>query len=170
VHVTIFKSIVGAPGEQLKKLLIVCWLYRMLMWYFVLLGLLFTFLILVFICCSVSVYIQDIVDLCDISQSQPQDTTNSVYSSPSWKALILLVPVRLGAEKMNSVYGSCLTGLLTFENCIGIIGGRPKHSLYFVGFQGKLLHYTANSSTFLCKWTLKVEIQVKLIINGNFHF
>lgn len=125
-------------------------LYRMLMWYFLLLGFFwFTFLILVFICCCVSVYIQDIVDLCDISQSQPQDATNSVHSLPSWKALILLVPVRLGAEKMNSVYGSCLTALLTFENCIGIIGGRPKHSLYFVGYQGKLLLYTANSSTFL---------------------
>lgn len=88
------------------------------------------------------------MDLCDISQSQPEDTTNPVHSLPSWKALILLVPVRLGAEKLNSVYGPCLTALLTFENCIGIIGGRPKHSLYFVGFQGKLLPYTANSSTF----------------------
>jgi cysteine protease ATG4 len=109
------------------------------------------FLIFVFLCCSVSVYIQDIVDLCDISQSQPQDTTNSLYSSPSWKALILLVPVRLGAEKMNSVYGSCLTALLTLENCIGIIGGRPKHSLYFVGFQGKLQQCTTNSSMFFVK-------------------
>jgi len=76
----------------------------------------------------------------------------------------------LGAEKMNSVYGPCLTSLLTLENCIGIIGGRPKHSLYFVGFQGKLLPYTANSSTVRCKWFLTVEIQVKLINNGNFSF
>lgn len=108
-----------------------------------------------FLFVAVSVYIQDIVDLCDISQSQPHDTANSVHSLPSWKALILLVPIRLGAEKMNSVYGSCLTTLLTFENCIGIIGGRPKHSLYFVGFQGKLLQYTANSSTFLMQVDFK---------------
>jgi cysteine protease ATG4 len=79
------------------------------------------------------------VDLCDIPQSKPQGTPQSLHSTPSWKALILLVPVRLGAEKMNSVYGPCLTAVLTLENCIGIIGGRPKHSLYFVGFQGKIL-------------------------------
>lgn len=79
------------------------------------------------------------MDLCDVSQSKQHVSTRSLHSTPSWRALILLVPVRLGAEKMNSAYGPCLTALLTLENCIGIIGGRPKHSLYFVGFQGKFL-------------------------------
>jgi hypothetical protein len=61
---------------------------------------------------------------------------------PTWKSLILLVPMRLGAEKLNSIYRPCLTGLLTLDNCIGIIGGRPNHSLYFVGFQGEGTTYT----------------------------
>ena len=31
--------------------------------------------------------------------------------------------------------------LLATDNCVGIIGGRPKHSLYFVGFQeDNLIH------------------------------
>lgn len=54
-----------------------------------------------------------------------------------WKALVLLVPLRLGTEKLNAIYGNCLKTLLSTEHCIGIIGGRPKHSLYFVGFQGE---------------------------------
>jgi cysteine protease ATG4 len=105
---------------------------------------------LLFYCfASFLVYIQDIVDLCDIPQSKPQAPTQSLHSACSWRALILLVPVRLGAEKLNSVYGPCLTALLTLENCIGIIGGRPKHSLYFVGFQGKSLEICKLAISFI---------------------
>lgn len=75
-------------------------------------------------CC---VYIQDVVDECSESGDQ-------------WKSLVVLVPVRLGADKFNYVYAPCLTTLLSHENCIGIIGGRPKHSLYFVGYQGNIIY------------------------------
>lgn len=36
----------------------------------------------------------------------------------------------------------CVQTLLTLDHCIGIIGGRPRHSVYFVGFQGKNLSRT----------------------------
>ncbi|XP_066248613.1 cysteine protease ATG4D isoform X1 [Euwallacea similis] len=76
-----------------------------------------------------TVYIRDVFAEC-IDQS-----TNK------WKSLILLVPVRLGTEKFNSIYGPCLTTLLSIKECIGVIGGRPKHSLYFIGYQDdKLIH------------------------------
>lgn len=29
-----------------------------------------------------------------------------------------------------------MQSLLTLDHCVGIIGGKPKHSVYFVGFQG----------------------------------
>lgn len=57
------------------------------------------------------------------------------------KAVIILIPLRLGNEKLNTNCADKLKNLLSNEFCIGIIGGRPKHSLYFVGFQeDKLIH------------------------------
>ncbi|KAK9889110.1 hypothetical protein WA026_004382 [Henosepilachna vigintioctopunctata] len=70
-----------------------------------------------------TVYIGDVLQEC-------------VNSEGKWKSLILLIPVRLGLEKFNSVYGPCLTALFSLKQGIGIIGGRPKHSMYFVGYQG----------------------------------
>lgn len=58
---------------------------------------------------------------------------------PKWKSLILFVSVRLGNDKMNPFYIPCLKSLLAYDHCIGIIGGRPKHALYFIGWQGKFL-------------------------------
>ena len=37
-----------------------------------------------------------------------------------------------------------LQSLLTLDHCVGIIGGKPKHSVYFVGFQGMDSVITAN--------------------------
>ncbi|CAG9565505.1 unnamed protein product [Danaus chrysippus] len=75
-----------------------------------------------------TIYIQDVYTHCRLPNG-------------CWKSLILLVPVKLGTERLNPIYGPCLTSLLTLDFCIGIIGGRPKHSLYFVGYQDdRLIH------------------------------
>ena len=57
-------------------------------------------------------------------------------------ALLLLVPVRLGGESLNEpAYLDCLKSMLALKQSCGIIGGRPKHSLYFVGYQeDRLIH------------------------------
>lgn len=75
----------------------------------------------------------------------PTHTNNS--NSPTeelssdWCAVIILVPVRLGGEEVNGIYIRPIQSLFSMTNCIGIIGGKPRHSLYFVGFQDeKLIH------------------------------
>lgn len=58
-----------------------------------------------------------------------------------WRSLVLLVPLRLGVDKLNCGYAPCLTALLSLDDCIGVIGGRPRHALYFIGYQeDKLIH------------------------------
>lgn len=84
-----------------------------------------------------AVYLQDVIDECE----QGSGDGRGQHPSKNWKSVIVLVPVRLGGEKVNAIYAPCLTSLLTLKHCIGIIGGRPRHSLYFVGFQeDKLIH------------------------------
>lgn len=68
----------------------------------------------------------------------------------NWRSVLIMVPVRLGGEALNPIYAPCIYSLFTHDLCVGIIGGRPKHSLYFVGFQGMVLRYIAFFFPFSC--------------------
>ncbi|CAB1323910.1 unnamed protein product [Coregonus sp. 'balchen'] len=57
------------------------------------------------------------------------------------RAVIILIPVRLGGEKTNPEYFNFVKSILSLEYCIGIIGGKPKQACYFVGFQDDSLIY-----------------------------
>lgn len=70
-----------------------------------------------------TIYKQDVVNLCTVS-------------SPSFTPCILLVPVRLGGDSINEIYVDSLKMFFEMPQCIGMIGGKPKHSLYFMGYQG----------------------------------
>ncbi|XP_055678965.1 cysteine protease ATG4C [Lutzomyia longipalpis] len=106
----------------------------------------------VYVAQDCTVYIQDILDECLVTdrkatapwhraRSPSRGGMTESQENTHWKALILLVPLRLGAEKLNTIYGNSLKALLSLEASIGIIGGRPKHSLYFVGHQEDKLIY-----------------------------
>ncbi|PSC76415.1 cysteine protease atg4b [Micractinium conductrix] len=51
------------------------------------------------------------------------------------RGLILLVPLVLGLGKLNPRYAPQLEAVLSWPQSIGVVGGRPSSSLYFVGCQ-----------------------------------
>jgi cysteine protease ATG4 len=57
------------------------------------------------------------------------------------KAVLLLVPLMLGMGSIGKTYEAVLLHLLELPECVGIVGGKPSKSLYFVGHQGDLVFY-----------------------------
>ncbi|XP_028301106.1 cysteine protease ATG4C isoform X2 [Gouania willdenowi] len=67
----------------------------------------------------------------------PESTSSSLNN----RAVFILIPVRLGGEKINSKYFDFTKSILSLDYCVGIIGGKPKQACYFVGFQDESLIY-----------------------------
>ncbi|KAM9831847.1 cysteine protease ATG4C [Neosynchiropus ocellatus] len=72
---------------------------------------------------------------------QNPPTAASTASLSDSRAVVILIPVRLGGEKTNPEYFNLVKNILSLEYCIGIIGGKPKQACYFVGFQDDSLIY-----------------------------
>ncbi|KAF9128420.1 Cysteine protease atg4 [Mortierella sp. GBA39] len=55
--------------------------------------------------------------------------------------LLILVTIRLGIDKLNPIYNDAIKTTFEFPQTLGIAGGRPSSSYYFVGYQGDDLFY-----------------------------
>lgn len=119
----------------------------------------------------VTVYKQDVIDL--VTREWPHSRRNSTRSSTSsadvqtaetpddpWRPVVILIPVRLGGENFNPVYIPCIQAILAHDMCLGIIGGKPKHSLYFVGWQGKKVQIPYSTLIIIALTLSKINSQV----------
>ncbi|KAF9152584.1 Cysteine protease atg4b [Linnemannia schmuckeri] len=82
-------------------------------------------------------------------------TTSSTSPSPSpdpilrttpaslqaWRPVLLLIPARYGLDRVTGKYLANLKKLFRMPQFLGIAGGRPNRSLYFVASQGDELFY-----------------------------
>ncbi|KAH8105076.1 hypothetical protein DFH11DRAFT_1645155 [Phellopilus nigrolimitatus] len=68
---------------------------------------------------------------------QPQ----SLMSIWGQRPVLVLVGIRLGIDGVNPVYYEAVKALYTFPQSVGIAGGRPSSSYYFVGAQADNLFY-----------------------------
>ncbi|KAJ7673030.1 hypothetical protein DFH06DRAFT_1319245 [Mycena polygramma] len=57
------------------------------------------------------------------------------------RPVLLLLGIRLGLDGVNPIYYETIKLLYTFPQSVGIAGGRPSSSYYFVGVQGDGLFY-----------------------------
>ncbi|KAG0259437.1 Cysteine protease atg4b [Linnemannia exigua] len=68
--------------------------------------------------------------------------TPTPSQSQAWRPVLLLIPNRYGVDRVNAKYLANLKQLFRMPQFLGIAGGRPNRSLYFVACQGdELLYY-----------------------------
>uniref|UniRef100_A0A673ZEK6 Cysteine protease n=1 Tax=Salmo trutta TaxID=8032 RepID=A0A673ZEK6_SALTR len=58
-----------------------------------------------------------------------------------WKPLLLLIPLRLGLSDINEAYIETLKQCFQLPQSLGVIGGKPNHAHYFIGYVGEELIY-----------------------------
>ncbi|KAG0209224.1 Cysteine protease atg4b [Mortierella sp. GBA30] len=68
-------------------------------------------------------------------------TMYATLDNKKWKPIVLLLPARYGLDKLTERYVKNLKELFKLPQFLGIAGGRPGRSLYFVACQGNELFY-----------------------------
>ena len=65
----------------------------------------------------------------------------SAETATAWRPTLVFVPVRLGLQALNDVYIEPIKAVFEFPQTIGVLGGKPRGALFFIGVQGDSLVY-----------------------------
>ncbi|KAK5581395.1 hypothetical protein RB653_001427 [Dictyostelium firmibasis] len=79
----------------------------------------------------------------EINQENNNNDDNEDYDNndETWEPLLILIPMRLGLDGLNSIYHSSLLEIFKFPQNLGVVGGKPRASLYFIAAQDDNLFY-----------------------------
>uniref|UniRef100_A0A1I8BYM0 Cysteine protease n=1 Tax=Meloidogyne hapla TaxID=6305 RepID=A0A1I8BYM0_MELHA len=80
----------------------------------------------------------------NISQNDniQEDNSDEMDEDNNWKRpLLLMIPLRLGLDVINPCYSTALFECFKLPQFVGILGGRPRHAVYFYGTVGDRLLY-----------------------------
>jgi len=66
---------------------------------------------------------------------------NETAAQSKWRPLFLVIPLRLGLTEINPIYFSSIKKCFMLHQSVGIVGGKPNHAHYFIGFIGQELIY-----------------------------
>ncbi|XP_065643488.1 cysteine protease ATG4A isoform X2 [Hydra vulgaris] len=105
---------------------------------------------------------------CDSSQKLKSNRKLKSFNSEelkSWRPLLLFIPLRLGLSEINSDYYNSLKIMFTLRQSLGVIGGKPNHAHYFIGFNGDRLLYLDPHTT---QQTIEPE-RFNVIPDESFH-
>ncbi|XP_031554762.1 cysteine protease ATG4B-like [Actinia tenebrosa] len=117
--------------------------------------------------CTDSTYSEEPIRRRGASNKSPKKTSKPPTHSckNTWRPLVLFVPLRLGLSEMNPVYNDSLKACFTLRQSIGVIGGKPNHATYFIGYYGNNLLYLDPHTT---QQTVNPE-QMSQIPDGTYH-
>jgi len=59
----------------------------------------------------------------------------------TWKPLLIIIPLRLGLDSINEIYYASILESFKAKQSLGIVGGKPRASLYFVASQDDSVFY-----------------------------
>lgn len=65
-----------------------------------------------------------------------QSISASTSGSGLWRPMLLFIPLRLGLSTLNPIYSRVLKNTFTMKQSLGILGGKPRHAVWFIGFTG----------------------------------
>ncbi|KAM0112360.1 Cysteine protease atg4 [Aspergillus fumigatus] len=86
---------------------------------------------------NLGVYMTD--DTADVYEDKFLDAAND--GRGSFRPTLILIGTRLGIDRITPVYWDAVKTTLQLPQSVGIAGGRPSASHYFVGVQGSHLFY-----------------------------